>query len=327
MSGPGASRPAGAHVPVAGGLARGLDYAAAAGAEAIQVFAASPRAWALPDGDPRQDAAFRERASASGLAVFVHAPYLINVASPDPLVRQRSAASLRHSLARAGALGARGVVVHTGSALGASRPAALRRVRDMLLPLLASPPPGAPELLLEPMAGQGSMLCGRIADLGPYLGALEWHPRVGICLDTCHLFAAGHDLSAAGAAGRLLAELAGVTGGDAGGVPGTAAGRLRLIHANDSKDACGSRRDRHQNIGAGQIGTAVFAGLLAHPATGGVPFIAETPGGLAAHTADVATLKRLRDQAAGPPSAPAAGTAGRPRRAGVYGGGPSPGCS
>lgn len=297
MSEPGSARLVGAHVPVAGGLARGLDYAARAEAEVIQLFAANPRGWALPAAEPRRDAAFRERAAASGLAVFVHAPYLINVASPDPVIRQRSAASLRHSLIRGTALGARGVVVHTGSALGASHRTALRRVRDTLLPLLASLTPQAPELLLEPTAGQGFTLCGRAADLGPYLDALEWHPRAGICLDTCHLFAAGHDLTAAGATGLLLAELAGVTGQDSSGAAATAAGRLRLIHANDSRDPCGSRRDRHQNIGAGHIGTAAFAELLAHPATAGVPFIVETPGPRAAHAPDVAALKGLRGQA------------------------------
>jgi deoxyribonuclease-4 len=133
------------------------------------------------------------------------------------------------------------------------------------------------------------MLCGAAGELGPYLDAVDWHPRAGVCLDTCHLFAAGHDLAARGGVAGLLATLAPVTG------------RLGLIHANDSKDGCGSHRDRHENIGAGQMGTAPFAALLHHPATRGVPFIVETPG---SHATDVATLKTLR-QTRRPVAAPA----------------------
>jgi deoxyribonuclease-4 len=269
-------------VPVAGGLARqGLRYAAAIAAEAIQVFVSNPRAWALSAGEARQDEALREHVAATGLPVYVHAPYLINVGSPDPVVRERSAASLAHSLRRGAEIGARGVVVHTGSAVRGDRATAMRHVRACLLPLLESIADGGPDLLLEPTAGQG-MLCAAVGDLMPYLDNLNWHPRARVCLDTCHAFAAGHDLAARDGPGRMLAEL------EAG------SGRLMLIHANDSKDGCGSRRDRHENIGAGQIGTAAFGALLRHPATQGVPFIVETPGPMAAHAADVATLTRLR---------------------------------
>jgi deoxyribonuclease-4 len=269
-------------VPVAGGLvSQGLRYAAAIAAEAIQVFVSNPRAWALSAGEARQDEALREHVAATGLPVYVHAPYLINVGSPDPVVRERSAASLAHSLRRGAEIGARGVVVHTGSAVRADWATAMRHVRACLLPLLESIPDGGPDLLLEPTAGQG-MLCATVGDLVPYLDNLDWHPRARVCLDTCHAFAAGHDLAARDGPGRMLAEL------EAG------SGRLMLIHANDSKDGCGSRRDRHENIGAGQIGAAAFGALLRHPATRGVPFIVETPGPMAAHAADVATLTGLR---------------------------------
>ena len=276
----------GAHVPVSGGLAaEGLRYAAAIGAEAIQVFVSSPRAWAPSAGDAGQDAALREHAAATGLPVYVHAAYLINVGSPDPAVRQRSVASLAHSLRRGTEIGARGVVVHTGSAtMHGDRETAMRHARECLLPLLESIADDGPDLLLEPMAGHGGMLCAAIGDLPPYLDNLDWHPRAGVCLDTCHAFAAGHDLAAPDGAARLLADL------------GTAGGRLALIHANDSKDGCGSRRDRHENIGAGQIGTAAFRALLRHPAVRDVPFILETPGPGAAHAADVSTLKALAAQ-------------------------------
>ena len=135
------------------------------------------------------------------------------------------------------------------------------------------------------MAGQGAMLCATVQDLEPYLDALDWHPRVGVCLDTCHAFSAGHDLTAAGGVQEtfdLLHEIA--------------PGRLKLIHANDSKDACGSKKDRHENIGAGQIGARPFAELMRHPAVAGVPICIETPGKADQHRADIATLKRLRDE-------------------------------
>jgi deoxyribonuclease-4 len=294
----GSGRPIGAHVPVSGGLATGgLRYAAAVGADAIQVFVSNPRGWALAAGDQRQDAALREHVALTGLPVFVHAPYLLNVASPDPLVRERSAESLRFSLLRGGEIGARGVVVHTGSAIAGDRADALRRVRDCLLPVLAEIRDDGPDLLLEPMAGQGQMLCGMVADLEPYLDALDWHPRANVCLDTCHVFAAGHDLTARHGVSRMLRALQTACRDPSG--------RLRLIHANDSKGGCGSRRDLHENIGHGQIGRPAFASLLRHPVTAGVPFIVETPGGESGQAKDTAALRELRD---------AVTPAARPRR-------------
>lgn len=285
--------PLGGHVPVAGGLAaRGLSYAASLAAETLQVFVANPRGWATPPGDPAQDEAFRAGCAQRGLPAYVHAPYLINPGSADPVTAERSVRSLRHSLRRARAIGARGVVVHTGSATGGrSRESALAQTGELLLPLLDElTHEEDPYLLLEPTAGQGASLCSRVADLGPYLAALRHHPRVGICLDTAHVFAAGHDLAAPDGVAATLDELVEVAG----------PGRLRLIHANDSKAPAGSRRDRHENIGAGHIGQAAFAALLRHPATAGVPLIIETPGGPEGHAADVARLKELR-------SAPAPG--------------------
>jgi deoxyribonuclease IV len=285
------SRPIGAHVRVTGGLAAGgLRYAAETGAEAIQVFVSNPRGWALSAGDARQDAVLRDHVASTGLPVFVHATYLVNLGSPDLATRRRSAASLAHSLRRGREIAARGVVVHTGSAVRASREQGMRHVRECLLPLLDSLGDDGPDLLLEPTAGRGQMLCSAAGDLGPYLAAVDWHPRARLCLDTCHAFAAGQDLAARGGAARLLDALAPVMGR----CQGRGGGRLRLIHANDAKDGCGSHRDRHANIGAGQIGTAPFAALLRHPATRGVPFIVETPGPRAAVAADVASLKALR---------------------------------
>jgi deoxyribonuclease-4 len=220
---------------------------------------------------------------ATGFPVFVHAPYLINVGSPDDVVRERSAMLLGQCLWRGEQVAARGVVVHTGSAVTADREAGLRRMRDTLLPLLDKLSDDGPDLLIEPMAGQGQVLCATIGDIGPYLGALDWHPRANLCLDTCHLFAAGHDLVADSGVAIMLAEMAAV-----------ANGRLRLIHANDAKDGCGSRKDRHENIGQGTIGQAPFRALLHHPATADVAFIVETPGAEQGQARDIAILKRLR---------------------------------
>jgi deoxyribonuclease IV len=269
----------GAHVPVAGGLASGgLAYAVEVGAEALQLFVANPRAWAVPPGDPGQDAALR----AAGLPVYVHASYLINLGSADELTAARSVSALDHALGRGAEIGARGVVVHTGSAVGTDRGTALAQVASGLRSLLDKLGDDDPDLLLEPMAGQGQMLCADLGQLTRYLDVLDWHPRACVCLDTCHVFAAGHDLTAPGGADALVAAL------------GDAAGRVRLVHANDSATGCGSRRDRHANIGAGQIGVAPFGELLRHPALARAPFVVETPGGQQAHAADVATLKALR---------------------------------
>ncbi|MER5867583.1 deoxyribonuclease IV [Kitasatospora sp. NPDC002040] len=302
-SAPATRNPVGAHVPVAGrGLVgTGLAYAERVGAEAVQVFVANPRGWATPSGTPARDQEFRAACAAAGIPAYVHAPYLINFGSDSTATRDRSADSLWHSLERGHAIGALGVVVHTGSAVGRSadggsrHPEAMAQVRADVRPLLDrldALGDDAPWLLLEPTAGQGSSLCSRMEDLAAYVDALDHHPRVGVCLDTCHAFAAGHDLADPDGVTELLDTLTAAVG----------PGRLRLIHANDSMDVVGARKDRHANIGAGHIGADAFARLLAHPATEGVPLIIETPDGRhdpariegARHAADIALLKRLR---------------------------------
>jgi deoxyribonuclease-4 len=278
--------PIGAHVPVAGGLATGgLRYAAEIGAEALQVFVGNPRGWAMTAGRPAEDEKLRTHAEHHGMPVFVHSPYLVNLGSPNPQTVAASVASITHSLTRGAAIGARGVVVHTGSAVSQSYDQAMRQVRENLLPLLDRIPDDGPDVLLEPMAGQGAMLCATVRQVGPYLEALDRHPRAAVCLDTCHTFAAGHDLAAPGGMAATLDALADVAG----------PGRLKLIHANDSKDVCGSARDRHENIGAGHIGAEAFAEIFRHPVSRGVPLVIETPGRSAEpHRADIDTLKKLR---------------------------------
>jgi deoxyribonuclease IV len=280
-------RPIGAHVKVTKGLATGgLAHRVRIGAVAVQVFVGNPRGWAASPGDPAEDAAFRAGCERADIPAYVHTPYLVNLGSPTAATYEPSVRSVAHNLRRGTAIGARGVVVHTGSGVDEGGfDAAMRRVREGLLPLLESLDPDGPRLLLEPTAGQGRSLCAGIDDLGPYLDALDRHSMVGVCLDTCHVFAAGAPLDEPGGATATIDRLIEIAGPD----------RLGLVHANDSKDGRGSMHDRHERIGLGRIGDAAFAELLAHPATAGVPFVVETPGDEPAIAEDIARLVRLRD--------------------------------
>jgi deoxyribonuclease IV len=292
--------PVGAHVLTGRGLATGgLAYAEEVGARAVQVFVGNPRGWALSDGDAGEDAAFVAGCAERGVPAFIHAPFLVNVGSPTEATVERSVASIAHNLRRGAELGCRGVVVHAGSAVGEDRYAdALRQLHERLLPVLDAVPDGGPRLLIEPTAGGGKCLAATVEDLGPYLAALEWHPAVGVCFDTCHAWAAGHDLSVPGGMTGTLDALEVTVGPD----------RLGLVHANDSLDECGSRRDRHTTLGKGSIGGGAygvgpFAELMAHPSMAGVPVVVETPSELdgsktAGHTRDIGLLVSLRDRAA-----------------------------
>ena len=191
----------GAHAPAAGGLARtALPYVDAAGAGAVQVFVSNPRGWARADGDPAQDEAFAAGCADRGVPVFIHAPLLVNLGSPTRATVDQSAAALAHGLRRGRQLGAEAVVFHAGSAVtDAHLPTALRQVREVLLPLLdASAAEGGPRLLVEPSAGGGRCLAARVEDLERYLEAVDGHPWLGVCFDTCHAWAAGHDLATTG---------------------------------------------------------------------------------------------------------------------------------
>jgi len=274
--------PLGAHVSVAGGLAHALPRAEAVGAEAIQIFVSSPRAWAPPPPDPDGDDAFR---SACDLPVFIHAPYLINFGSPSPETLARSCAALEFALRRGAAVGARGVVVHAGSAvMGNAWDAAMAQVREHVLPLLDTMPPG-PRLLIEPTAGGGGALASSAESLGAYLDVLGRDERIGVCLDTCHMHAAGHDLSTPASFATALRTFVRAAG----------RGAVGLVHVNDSRDPAGSRRDRHAAIGHGTIGRDAFAALFSTPAIRGVPLVVESEVG--DHAADIAALKALRSGA------------------------------
>jgi deoxyribonuclease IV len=277
--------PIGCHVPSSGNPS-GLIYAERAGAQVIQVFVSNPRGWAQPKPTPAADAAFGERCAQQRMPVFVHAPYLVNLASPTPATRQRSVDAIRHSITRAAMFGAQGVVLHAGAAVDPSqRDAGLAVMRELLLPVLDSLTDDDPDLLIEPTAGGGQPIAATVDDLAPLFARLGSHPRLGVCLDTCHAYAAGHDLAAPGGVRTMLSAL----------VRSVGRGRLKLVHANDSKDPLGSKRDRHATVGSGTIGIDPFAELFRHPATRGVPVIVETPGGLDGQARDIAMLKGLRD--------------------------------
>lgn len=278
----------GAHVFTAGGLASGaLRYARDIAAEAVQVFVSNPRGWAAAPGDPRQDERFRAGCADDGRAVYVHAPYLVNLGSPTPATRERSVAALRHAVRRAGAVGAVAVVFHAGSAVGPGRRAeALAASAGLLPPVLDEAAAAGLRLLVEPTAGGGTALAATVPELASYLDAVGAHPALGVCVDTCHLHAAGHDLGSPAGMRATLDALHRV-------LP---PGLVGLVHANDSRDPCGSRRDRHQPVGQGSIGAEPFGELFRHPLTRGVPVVIETPGERAEHRRDVATLKALRDR-------------------------------
>jgi deoxyribonuclease-4 len=276
----------GAHTPTSGGMAkRSIAYAELTGAEVIQVFASNPRGWAMPEANPVADEEFRSKAAALDILTYVHAPFLINLGSPTVGTYENSVASTAYSLKRGADIGALGVVIHTGSAVDVNNVEnAWKQIHEGMMPVLNALGDDAPMLLLEPTAGQGQSLVKKLDDLTNYLKALEYHPKVGICLDTCHVFAAGHDIAKKGGMTEtidLLIEIAG-------------AERFQLVHANDSMDVCGALKDRHQNIGEGHIGLAAFQEMLDHPVMKNVPMVLETPGMEPEHGKEIAMLKKMR---------------------------------
>ncbi len=282
-----ATRPRiGAHTPTSGGMAkRSIEYAITTEAEAVQVFASNPRGWAMPEANPEADQKFIDKCLELDIESYVHAPFLINLGSPTVGTYENSLASTAYSLKRGREVGAKGVVIHTGSAVDEKHlPTAWKQIHEGMMPVLNALTDDDPWLLLEPTAGQGQSLVKKLSDLTQYFDALEWHPKVGVCLDTCHVFAAGHDIATKGGMTKTLDELVELVGIE----------RIQLIHANDSMDVCGALKDRHQNIGQGEIGEKPFAELLAHPAVANSPLILETPGMEAEHGAEIALLKKMR---------------------------------
>jgi deoxyribonuclease IV len=286
----------GAHVSVAGGLARAVGNAVDVGCESLQVFTSNARGWAPPPVDPAGDERFRADLAAAGLGpLFVHAPYLVNFASASPVTRERSSQAVAATLAKAASIGAAGVVVHAGQALASGRAAGLATTREALLPLAdTATGPDGPDVVLELTAGTRGALAARFEEMAELLAACDHHPRLKVCMDTCHAQAAGYDLGDPIGAAKALDELF-ATLGD----------RVVLVHANDSRDAVGAGRDRHCPIGTGTIGDQGFAAILAHPGLATLPVITETTGDPVQMATDLTRLNHLRPT----PRAPDAGTA------------------
>lgn len=289
----------GAHVPLAGGMVKAVERASAIGAETIQIFADNPSAWRRRAEPPAELPAFRERLAAREIApVAIHAPYLVNLGGVDAEFFERSIAVLIDELRRAPSFGASFVNVHTGSHRGTSPEEGMTRIAEGVHRVMAAVESGphAAQLVLENSAGSGFGVGVSVEELARIAEQIARHgvpdDRVAFCLDTAHLWAAGHDLSDPAVTDELLATFDRELGID----------RLVMIHLNDAKMSLGSRLDRHEHIGAGGIGERGMAHILTHPLLAGKPYYLETPGMDEGY--DAINLERARALAEGRPLAP-----------------------
>jgi deoxyribonuclease-4 len=249
----------GLHVFTSGGLIQAARRAAELGCETIQIWSGNPRGWRRSPLDPGEAARFKEMLAEAGIhPLFVHLPYLANMATEDALLWGRSRDLLVHALERADALGA-AIVAHVGSSNAPSERAEERVAGAASFALERA----VGSLILENMAGQGAQVGHDLAQLVRMLARVGEPGRTGVCLDTAHAFAAGYDIATRAGIDEVLAVLG--------------PERLKLIHLNDSKAARGSRIDRHANIGRGMIGEAGMRALLTHPALAETPAVMETP--------------------------------------------------
>jgi deoxyribonuclease-4 len=280
-------------------MVRAVERAHAIGAEALQVFADNPTAWKRRAEPPAELPAFRSRLAELRIGpIAVHASYLVNLAGPDDELHGRSVELLAHELAAAPGFGARFVNVHVGSHKGAGLEAGIGRVAEGVARALEAvpAPPYGPLLVLENSAGGGGGIGVTVEELARILEAIATRglaaDRVGICLDTAHLWGAGHDVSTAEGVDAVIEEVAARIGLE----------RLVMVHLNDSKVGRGSRLDRHQHLGAGAMGPGRgLARILADPRLAQVVYYLETPGMDDGY--DAVNLARARDLAAGRPLA------------------------
>lgn len=274
----------GAHISIAGGIDKSVPTAHDVGCEVLQVFVKSSNQWrAAPfrDGETRR---FRDNLTATGLGpVVAHDSYLINMCSPDEALWARSRDAFLVELDRCEALGIGFLVTHPGAHIGSGEAAGLDRLVRALDEVHAARPRQEVMVLLETTAGQGSSLGHRFEQLAAVRRRVAQPRRVGVCLDTCHVFAAGYDLRTPAAYRETLQRFDETVGLDA----------LRAIHLNDSKRELGSRVDRHEAIGAGRLGLRAFDLLLNDPRLKEVPMILETPKGKD-YAEDRVNLARLR---------------------------------
>ena len=284
-----------------GGIKGAIDRAESIGADAVQLFAQSPRTWRFPEHDPADLARFRERRSEAGLgAVLVHALYLVNLASPNDDFYGKSVSTLRSTVDAACEIAADGVVFHVGSHQGAGFEAGLERVVPALEQILERCREPS-WLLLENSAGAGGTIGRSLEELAAIVERLDGHPLLGLCLDSCHLWASGYDVTDREELDRVLDEIERRIGLE----------RLRALHVNDSKTPLGSNRDRHANVGEGLMGERLGT-FVGHAALQGLPAVLETPGP-EGHGPDAAEVQRLRDLHARAATRPAR----RPRSRGM----------
>jgi deoxyribonuclease IV len=273
----------GAHVPARGGLMGAIGSARACGAEAAQIWGSNPRAWAHPSVPPSVAREFGRAWRAEGLGPLVlHAPYMVNVASPNADFRARSVDLARATVALAEAIPADGVVVHAGSAGASTEPERAREIAAASLVAIAELAEET-SVFVELTAGGAGSVASTLQHFRKLLDAAGKHPRLALCADTCHLFAAGYALDTPAGVQACFDQIRRLG----------LSGRLRLIHANDSKFPRGARRDSHTHIGEGHIGEAGFRAILADPAVRRCAVICETPGRLEDHARNIATLRRL----------------------------------
>jgi deoxyribonuclease-4 len=257
----------GAHVSPSGGLWRAVERGTELGAHAIQIFNQSPRQWRPTDYTDEDFARFRDALAASEIgAVMIHAVYLLNCGSDDPDIREKSLASLTHSLRVGDAIGAHCVVVHPGSAKAGPVDAAIARAGDLFKDALA----GSERcpLHLENTAGAGGTLGRSFAELAALIEAGGAHPRLGVCLDSCHLLASGYEIRTPQALAAVIDDCEATVG----------QGRIRSLHLNDSQNPLGSNRDRHANIGEGELGLDGARAFVNEPRFAALPCVLETPG-------------------------------------------------
>jgi deoxyribonuclease IV len=259
----------GAHVKSSGGVWTAIDHGLELGCEAIQIFAGSPRTWKPQLYKDKDAARFREARAASPIRfVVIHTIYLINLATPNRDFYEKSVAALVGAVRAAEQLGADAVVNHTGSHQGDGFDVGLERVRRAFSRALEEAADSQVRVLIENTAGAGGTMGVSFEQIRAIIDAVDGDPRVGVCLDTAHLLEAGYDFRTPSELDAMLADLERVVG----------AGRLTMFHLNDSMTPLGSNRDRHENIGEGEIGLDTFATILNHPALTAVPGIIEVPG-------------------------------------------------
>jgi deoxyribonuclease-4 len=275
----------GAHVDSSGGLHLAFERAEAMGAKAIQVHPTPPGFWGSPKLDEDRIATFKMAAAKHGRPPFYfHAVYLINLAGDDPTLRQRSESTLAGYLKAADELGIDGVIFHTGSHKGAGFEKRLPSITEHLKHVLDRADPKTARLMIENNAGLGGCVGAKFEEIAQMIAALDDDPRVAVCYDTCHAFASGYDERTAALVSTTIDELDRVVG----------LNRVQVIHCNDSVTGLGSNRDRHANIGTGQIGEEGFRALLHEPRLAKLPFILEVPGAGGGPDAEqVAVLRRL----------------------------------